>query len=83
MLTRTGANVADRRWPAWVAALAAVAVAWFAIQARNPPSPMLASKVTNKFAAPNAQKHVEAIARPASNGLRGISSGAQNDHQTT
>ena len=34
---KRGAAVADRRWPAWGAAMAAVLVAWFAIQAQNPP----------------------------------------------
>jgi Peptidase family M28 len=56
-------NVADRRWPAWVAALAAVAVAWFAIQAQNPPPPVSDVKVTTQFSAAFAQKQVEAIAR--------------------
>ena len=55
--------MADRRWPAWVAALAAVAIGWFAIQAQNPPSPWSAFKPINHFAAGLAQKHVEAIAR--------------------
>jgi Peptidase family M28 len=61
--TKHGPNMADRRWPAWVAALAAVAVGWCAIEAQNPPSPRLAFKVTDQFAAAYAQKHVEAIAR--------------------
>jgi Peptidase family M28 len=55
--------VADRRWPAWLALLAAVAVAWFAIQAQQPPTPLPADALAVLFAAGRAQKHVEAIAR--------------------
>ena len=55
--------MAFRGWPAWVAALAAVMVAWYAIQAQNPPEPLPAGAAAAVFAAGRAQKHVEAIAR--------------------
>ena len=51
------------RWPAWVALLAAMVVAWFAIQAQQPPAPLPADAPADLFAAGRAQKHVEAIAR--------------------
>ena len=53
----------DRRWPAWSALIAAVVLAWFAIQAQQPPSPLPADASAVLFAAGRAQKHVEAIAR--------------------
>lgn len=55
--------MADRRWPAWSAVIAAVVVAWFAIQAQQPPAPLPADASPALFAAGRAQKHVEAIAR--------------------
>jgi hypothetical protein len=55
--------VADRRWRAWAAGVAAVVVAGFAIQAQNPPAALPAHAAAELFAAGRAQKHVEAIAR--------------------
>ena len=56
-------SVPDRRWPAWVAAAGAVAIAGFAIHAQNPPPALPAHAAADGlFAAGSAQKHVEAIA---------------------
>ena len=55
-------TTADRRWPARVAALLAVIVGGFAIQAQNPPSPLPETAAPHLFAAGRAHKHVEAIA---------------------
>jgi Peptidase family M28 len=58
-----GVLVTDHRWPAWSALIAALIVAWFAIQAQQPPAPLPADASPALFAAGRAQKHVEAIAR--------------------
>jgi Peptidase family M28 len=63
MRLKKGDAVADRRWPARVAALAAVIAGWFAIQAQIPPSPLPAHAAEDLFAAGRARKIVEAIAR--------------------
>jgi hypothetical protein len=55
--------VVDRVWAAWLAVFAAVILAWFAIQAQEPPDPLPADAPAELFAAARAQKHVEAIAR--------------------
>ena len=61
---RRGAmNVADRPWPAWVAAAAALLVSGFAIQAQTPPPALPADAAAHQFAAGRAHKHVEAIAQ--------------------
>jgi hypothetical protein len=61
--TSKGAVVTDRRWPAWFALFAGAVVAWFAIQAQQPPAPLPADASAMLFAAGRAQKHVESIAR--------------------
>ena len=53
----------DRRWPAWIAVAWAIAVAWFGINAQQPPPALPADAPAEVFAAGRAQKHVEAIAR--------------------
>jgi hypothetical protein len=55
--------VHQRAWLAWVAIAWAVAVAWFAIDAQNPPVALPVNAPLDAFAAGRAQKHVEAIAR--------------------
>ena len=55
--------MAEKGWPAWVAAICAVLVAGYAILAQIPPRALPESARADRFAAARAQKHVEAIAR--------------------
>ncbi len=53
---------ADRHPSAWICALAALAIGWFAIEAQNPPIALPVDAPPDWFAAARAQRHVEAIA---------------------